>query len=509
MTVTAGGAFLAGLERQLFGGPGWRCAPYPTPSALYRVLNPRAVDTPALRLIDQYLMAAERGEIKRLAIALGPQEGKSERVSRTFQLWSLLRNPDRRLVLASYQDEIATRWGRAVRNDILTHDGTDGTVDLGLRLREDTRAVDRWQLDGHAGGMVTAGIAGALTGRPADMLTIDDPFKDKAAARSRTVRQQVKDFWTATAVPRLAPGAPVVVVHTRWHEADLIGWLLKEQGDEWTYLNIPALAQQNDPLGREPGVWLESARGRTAVQWQRTREEVGESDFAALYQGSPTPIEGGLFQRSAFRHYQRTGDPWSVQLPNRLVNIRHGFRFATVDLAASKKSSADWTVCAAWCMSSTGELILLDLVRVQVDPAQHWDKIRPLVQRWDMKLYVEASQFGTDLIYTAGREGAALDKLVADTDKYTRAVPAARRIAQGQVWFPADAHWLAELEDELAEFPTGQHDDQVDVVAYAHRVVSAYWLADPGQTTATPVAVDPSGGWPVDAVIRDPSRVEF
>lgn len=509
MSVAA--PFATGLDRELLGGPGWRRDPYPRPGLLYRVVNPRAVDTPALRLIDEHLLAVDRGEITRLAISLGPQEGKSERISRTFPLWALLGNPDKRIILASYQDEIAHRWGRAVRTDILTHDGTDGTTDLGLRIRGDTKAVDRWQLDGHAGGMVTAGIAGAITGRPADMMIVDDPFKDKAAARSRVVREQVKDFWTATAIPRLAPGAPIVVMHTRWAEGDLIGWLMKEQGAEWTYLNIPALSEgAGDPLHRPRGTWLTSARGRTAGQWAKTRAEVGEADFAALYQGRPSPLEGGLFRRQTFRYWSPTPDPWVVQLPHRAVNIAHGFIFATVDFAASTRSSADWTVCAVWCQSSTGELILLDLWRGQERPEQHWDYIRPLVERWGCKLYVEASQWGTDLVYSAGREGAALDKVIADKDKYTRAVPAARRIAQGSVYFPARATWLPELIEELAEFPTGLHDDQVDVVAYAHRVVSSTWLADPGQSTPPAPALPavPSDGLGA-TVITNPDAVEF
>lgn len=498
-------AFLDGLERSVVHGPSWRAAPYPTPSDLYRVLNPRAVDTPALRLIDQHLLAVDRGDITRLAIALGPQEGKSERISRTFPLWSLLRNPARRVVLASYQDDIAARWGRQVRNDIETFSGAEGITDLGLRVQGDSRAADRWQIEGHAGGMVTAGIAGALTGRPADLLVIDDPFKDKAAARSRAIRKQVRDFWTGTAVPRLAPGAPVVVLHTRWHEDDLIGWLLKEHGDSWVYLNVPALAEDGDPLGRAPGTWLESARGRTPEQWEQRRAEVGPWDWAAMYQGRPSPAEGGLFSRSTFRYWQRTDDPWVVRLPHRDVDARHGFRFATVDLAASTRTSADWTVAAVWCQAQTGELILLDLIRVQAEPAQHWDHLRPVAERWGAKLYIEASQHGMDLVYAAGREGAAIDKVTADRDKYTRAVPAARHVAQGRVWWPADALWVGEWEDELAEFPNGAHDDQVDVMAYGYRVVSEVWSPD----TVTPQRPAARRSWDGDAVIRDPERAVF
>jgi predicted phage terminase large subunit-like protein len=477
--------FLAGMSRALglHGDDDSPAAAYPTPGALYRLLNPRAVDTPALELIDEHLIALEAGEIDRLALSMPPQEGKSSRISETLPLWMLMRNPDRRIVLSSYADELAKRWGRIVRRHIETWDGTDGTTDLGLRIRAESRAADRWELDGHRGGLVSAGVRGGITGRPSDAFIIDDPYKNRADAQSRVIRDGVWDFLTSVVVPRLAPGAPLVIVHTRWHEDDLIGRLRREQPNRWTFLNIPALAEgEDDPLGRPAGRWMTSARGRSVADWEKTRDAVGERDFAALYQGRPNPLTGGLFARNAFRFWQPTADPWRVAVPGRVVDVRHGFRFATVDFAGSTRTSADYTVCAVWCMSLTGELILLDLWRGQQAPELHWDFIRPVVERWGAKLYIEPSQWGTDLVYSAGREGWALDKVHPDADKVTRALPAARRIRQGGVYFPAHAHWLNELVEELVEFPNGRHDDQVDVVSYAHRVVSENWLADPGQT---------------------------
>jgi predicted phage terminase large subunit-like protein len=485
--VTTLAPFLTGMGRALGVVQDRPADRYPTPGVLYRLLNRNAVDTPALALIDEHLVALEAGDIDRLAISMPPQEGKSSRISETFPLWCLMRDPERRIVGSSYADELAHRWGRIVRRHIETFDGTDGVEDLGLRIRPDSRAADRWELAGPsgrpAGGMVTAGVRGGVTGRPADLFIIDDPYKDRKEATSRPIRDAVWDFYTSVVIPRLAPGAPVVVVHTRWHEDDLIGRLKREQAPSWVFLNIPALAEAGaDPLGRPEGRWMTSARRRTVRQWEKTRLDIGERDFAALYQGRPNPAAGTLFARSSFRYWTATSDPWRVAVPGRVVDIRHGFRFATVDFASSTRTSADWTVCAVWCQGLTGELILLDLWRGQEKPELHWDYIRPLVERWGAKLYVEPSQWGTDMVYQAGREGWALDKVHPDADKYTRAIPAAKRLRQGRVYFPAAAHWVPELVEELAEFPNGRHDDQVDVVAYASRVVSETWLADPGQT---------------------------
>jgi predicted phage terminase large subunit-like protein len=472
------------------------------PADLYRVLEPASVETAATRLIDDQLAAFRDGVIDRLILTVPPQQGKSERCSRTLPLWLLLDDPSRRIVLASYEKEIATRWGRRVRTDVLTHNGDEGTVDLGLRVRTDTWAADRWQLEGHLGSMTTVGVGSALTGRPADVLLIDDPLRDRQQANSKLYRDRVWDWWTSTARTRLAPGAPVCVVLTRWHEDDLAGRLLAEAGDRWTLLNIPALSEgDGDPLGRPEGVWLTSTRGTTVQQWEETRRDVGEQDFAALYQGHPTPAAGGLFKRKHFRYWQATADPWTVHLTGRDTDgsphipgrpgpdedLRTAFRFITVDLAASTRTSADWSVAAAWAVAGTGELLLLDLMRAQVNPEDHWGEVvGPLASKWNAKIFVEGSQYGTDLVYTAARKGAVVEAVHPDKDKYSRAVPAATRMAQGMILFPPAVHWLPALEAELLSFPMAAHDDMVDVLAYAHRVVGEFWVPPPGHIDMRP-----------------------
>lgn len=494
MTLVAD-AFAAGLERGALRGKGWRQAPYPTPGDLYQVLNPdEARRTPALDLIDQQLIDVRDGKQRRLIVTVPPQEGKSQRISRTLPLWLLLGNPDLRIVLVSFEKEIATRWGRQVRTDILGNSGDEDTTDLGLRIRRDTWAADRWQLDGHRGSMTTVGIGGALTGRPADVLIVDDPVKDPQQATSRAYQDRIWDWWTAVARTRLAPGAVVVVVLTRWHESDLAGQLLADEGDgdQWTLLNIPAQSEgDGDPLGRPEGEFLESARGRTVEEWEQIRRGAGEWTWASLYQGRPSPATGGLFKRLWFkRRWIKTTDPWTVGIPERPgpdEDLRIAFRFITVDLAASTRTSADYSVAAAWAVAGTGELLLLDLLRAKVNPEEHWDKVvGPLAHQWRAKIFVEGSQYGTDLVYTAARAGAVVEAVHPDKDKFTRAVPAARRMGQGMILMPPGAHWLDDFIDEAVAFPTAAHDDQVDVLSYAHRVVGEFWV--PPESTSARVA---------------------
>lgn len=279
-----------------------------TPGGLATALDPATVQTAALQLIDQGLADIDAGLIDRLMIDLPPQEGKSSRVARVGTLWALRRNPDRRCAIASYDLDLARGHSQWVRDSILTH-GTDapmaGGIDLlGLGLRAGARAASRFSISGRRGGCVAAGIGGGLTGKPVDWMVIDDPIKDRVEADSLLMRNRVWDWWTDVVIPRLAPGAPVILVMTRWHEDDLAGRLiaedeaLPEEDRRWRVIHIPAQCDdpEKDLLGRKLGEFLESARRRTVEQWKRIRRTVGARAWGALYQGRPSPAEGGIFK---------------------------------------------------------------------------------------------------------------------------------------------------------------------------------------------------------------------
>src|SRR5690242_14294849 len=382
------------------------------------------------------------------------------------------------------------------------------------QVEDDTVSVVR-HLRGERHAVYDIQVAGNRNFFAGDVLVhnciiLDDVVKDRQTARSQAFKRMWRDQWQSNISVRLGPKALVVMDHTRWAEDDPIGQQLAENGARWQYLNIPAVVEHRarqsddgneksvripDPLGRAEGEWLISARGRTVEPWQQKRTDVGGSDFWPLYQGQPYPAAGGLFKAMGFnRRWRETSRRWVYEIPGRPgpdEDIAIASRFITVDLAASTKSSADYTVAAAWAIAGTGELLMLDLKRAQVDPSQHWDEVvAPLQQVWQCPIYMEKSQFSTDLVYTAAREGAIVHDLDPDDNKYTRAVPAARRMDQGQVLFPPAAHWFPDFRDEVLAFPTGQHDDQVDVLAYAHRVRGAIWVP-PQSSTPPPGRGDP------------------
>lgn len=289
-------------------------ARFPSPGHLAKYLIPDTVQTPLMDALDRVLIAADSGAQRRWIVNTPPQEGKTSR----FQvggLWLLLREPHRRIVYASYEQGIAARSSLQVRQWIeqhgsgyrgAKHQGADDV--LGLTLDPDISQQSNWQLaevpGRRNGGMVAVGVGSAFTGRPADVVFIDDPLKDAKAARSPVQRKAVIDWYQAVVLTRLPPSAIVVVVQTRWHEEDLSGWLIQHDDfrdrPEWGRLIVPARAVDDDPLGRTPGEWLVSTRGRSRSQWRKRAEEVGARWFPALYQQRPTAPEGGVFQRSWF-----------------------------------------------------------------------------------------------------------------------------------------------------------------------------------------------------------------
>lgn len=460
-----------------------------TPGTLATALDPATKQTPALDLIDQELVRLfDDPKTDRLIISMPPQEGKSERTSVRFVEWILAQNKNLRVAIVSYSDEMARRHGAQTKSDVETHNGEDSHVNLGITLREDSRAAGRWNIKGHKGSVYCTGIAGGLTGKAVDVLVIDDPYKNREQAYSEEYRQKVKDFWQSVCIPRLGPGAMCIVIQTRWHEDDLAGWLQISEPGQWRVVNIPAQAESHDdPLGRKPGEFMQSARGDR--EWERIKSNVGSWVWAALYQGRPRPAAGGLFKRKNLRFWAPLPNVATrhglmhgarVDLGGRAVSLDDCWRFLTVDLAASTKTSADWTVAGAWAISPDGDLILLGGDRQRIEEQQHFDMIRPVYERWKADVvFVESRMFGTTMVYEAGRAGIPVRELTADTDKITRAIPASVRMENNRLWFPTESampdiqSWIA----ELVSFPNAAHDDCVDVIAYAARVIAANWVS--------------------------------
>ena len=292
---------------------------YPSAGELARSVDADTRQTQPLQVIDDSIEWALSTPNARLAISMPPQQGKTQRVGVWAVLRALVQNPDRRVVLASYSETLARSTSREARNRVTS--AGSGAVDpitglkltdkLGLALAHDKSAAANWQIAGHRGGVYATGTGGSLTGQPADLMIIDDPIKGMTEADSKTERDKVINWWESEAQTRLAPGAPVIIIATRWHEQDLTGHVLAQDAArpadqrQWRIVNIPAIATPGvlDALDRPIGEPMESARGTTLDDWHRIRANVGERVWSALYLGSPTPQQGGLFDRDSFdRH---------------------------------------------------------------------------------------------------------------------------------------------------------------------------------------------------------------
>jgi predicted phage terminase large subunit-like protein len=458
---------------------------YETPGKLAKALDPSTVQTPALDIIDQALVDVAEGRSKRLIISMPPQEGKSQRTTHYGALWMLHRNPNLRIGIVSYGDDIAGQFSYQIRNDIAVFDGSDGTENLGMTLQKDSKAASRWKLaHPNNGGVYSIGIGGALTGRPIDLLFIDDPVKDFRSADSLLQSEQAWAWWQSVARPRLHPNAPVILILTRWHEADLAGRLLQKQAedekagleyfDKWDVINIPAQADydpalgQTDPLGREPGEFMVSARGRTRAQWEATKAATAPRIWSALYQGRPSPDAGDVWKRPWWRRY--TEMLWTLD-ENGAYRVECDEMIMSWDMTFKDTRSSDFVVGQVWARRGAN-VYLLDQVHKRLSFTDTLNAFTALCQKWPQATakLVEDKANGTAVIDSLKSKVPGIIPITPHESKYARANAVSPYIEAGNVHLPTSEIALFEVEgfiEESAAFPNAAHDDRVDSASQA------------------------------------------
>lgn len=418
----------------------------------------------------------------RFIVTMPPRHGKSTICSAWLPFWFLNLFPHKHVMLASYGSEFAKKWGLRVRRLAAVH--KDMTL---MRLSPDSKSAGEWETT-RGGGMKSVGIDGDATGRGADLLIIDDPVKNAKDARSEVVQESNWNAWRETFRTRVEPNGTVLVVQTRWHESDLAGKLLEadnEPGDDgnhrWTRIDFPAIAEGDDVLGRVEGeaLWPERYPIEALEDIRDAEDGVGRRGFASLYQQRPSPEEGGMFQRADFRYYVDEPDVHVLKLPDggtKRVYKNKCWIAQVVDTAMKEKADSDYTVVMTYAVTEDRDWILLHRDRVKLEVPKQWPFIQGIRARWRHKagyrfMAIEDKGSGIGLIQTARMEGDPVKELKAQTDKVTRATPASIHCENGMVYFPQNAPWLTEFEDELLVFPNGAHDDQVDCFAYAIRTI--------------------------------------
>lgn len=406
------------------------------------------------RDIAEKLEAVERGEIKRLMMFVPPRHGKSMLTSEHFPPWYLGRNPSRFVVTATYGQDLADDFGRKVRGQML--DPLYRKIFPNASIDPDSASVSRINTQQN-GSYFAVGIGGALTGRGADILIVDDPHKDRLDADSIIMRKRAKDWFQSVAYTRLMPGGSIVVMQTRWHEDDLAGWLLREHGDEeWTILSVPA----------EPAPWPESF---PEEKLQKIRRMLGPRDWSALYMQNPVPGGGGEFHREWLRYHDGdAGDGTN--------------KYLLVDPAGETRPENDFTSMWVVGLGADGNYRWVDGIRDRLNLTERGAAVMRL-HRKHKPLQVRYERYGmmADVQYIQElqkRENYYFDVVevagkLKKNDRIRRLVP----LFEGKKFlFPPTLSYTDKdkvprdlvhtfIEEEYAAFPAGLHDDMLDALS--------------------------------------------
>lgn len=412
-------------------------------------------------LMAHYLQQIEQGEITRLMIFMPPRHGKSELTSRRFPAWYLGRNPNKQIIAASYNSDLAASFGRDVRN--LVSDELYQDVFPGMGLRQDSKAADRWNTT-NGGSYLSAGVGSGITGHGADLGIIDDPFKDRAEANSQRIRDNVWNWYASAFYTRLMPNAAVVLTVTRWHEDDLAGRLIKAQasggGEPWTVLSLPAIATGPDQLGRIEGDPLWPAWYPTDTL-EKIKSTVGNYEWASLYQQSPYIEEGNIFKRHYWQYFREVPD--------------YGLIIQSWDTAFKTGAENDFSVCTTWGMTGNN-IHLLDVWKGRLEFPELKRKMVAVADRYNPdSILVEDKASGQSLIQELRRSTMLpIIPVKVDRDNVTRAYAITPLIEGGRVYLPEWATWKDEYINVMASFPSGAHDDEIDSTSQALEYLRSY-----------------------------------
>lgn len=412
-----------------------------------------------------YLEAVERGQIKRLMIFEPPRHGKSEQVSRKFPAYFLGRNPDKNIILASYAKSLCRTFSRKVRQNVESDEFE--MLFPGVCTAEDSRSVDQWELQGHKGGLMAAGVQGAITGFGADVFIIDDPIKDRAEAESRVIRDNAFDWYQNVALTRLEPNGAMILMMTRWHQDDLAGRILQKEKD-WVVLNLPALIEdeeqeKQDLLKRKinDALWPERFSRQNL---EDLKGQVGSRTWTALYQGRPMDPGSQIIKRDWIR--------WYDNLPPETV------RGGGIDTATSQKTTADNTAFVEVARDKEGFLYVDEVFceQTSVDAFTSFYTNRVKIQKFS-SVKIEENAAGEAIRQAVVKKCQALsvsphpEGFRTSTDKVVRVMEFVAMIENGTIRFKRGNKKVEELVERLIDFPQGAVDDDVDALGFAIKAV--------------------------------------
>lgn len=412
----------------------------------------------ALTSVSRYAESGGREGIGQLLILAPPRNGKTVTVSRLHPIWHLGRNPDHRVILASYGAALANKNSRYARNLF----GSPKYREIfNLQLAQDSHAANAWNIQGHEGGLDAVGRGGALAGSGGNVIYFDDIVKDRAEAESAVYRDSTWDWWTDVLYTRKEPGAALVGVMTRYHVDDVGGRIENHFSKDWRIIRLPAIAEADDILGRQIGDPLWPERFPLSVL-RDIEATLGPYGWASLYQQRPVPQTGGLFQVE------------NIQIVDYVPECVQVVRF--YDLAVTAKVKSDYTAAVKLGITADEQPVILDLYHVQKEMPEVQEAIvqNAMMDGAAVRIRLEAEKAGIVQLQYLMRDYRmrpfSMDAVPPLGDKYTRAQPFASRVNAGRVLM-VRANWNRELLDELAYFPSSAHDDIVDSLSGAYAML--------------------------------------
>ena len=405
------------------------------------------------KIINKKFNDLATGKIKRLIINMPPRHTKSEFASYLLPAWMIGKNPKLKIIQATHTADLAIDFGHKTKNLV----DQDNYKELfPTRLQEDSQAAGKWKTD-KGGEYFAAGVGGAITGRGADLLIIDDPHKEQDIRADGKAFEKAMNWYTSGPRQRLQPGGAIVIVMTRWSTKDVTGQLLKAQSeegsDQWDVVELPALLPDGKPVW--PEFW-------TSEELLKTKASIPVSNWNAQYMQSPTGEEGALIKRDWWQD-------WTKKSPPPIDYIIQSY-----DTAFTKGTRSDYSAITTWGVFTTESdgqnIILLDAFKDRYEFPELRRVAYEQYLEWkpDMVI-IEAKASGLPLTH----ELRAMDIPVINftpsrgNDKHVRVNSVAPLFESGKVWAPMHEHFAQEVVEECAAFPYGEHDDYVDSTTQA------------------------------------------
>ena len=404
------------------------------------------------KIIAEKFNKIATGEIKRLIVNMPPRHTKSEFASNYLPAWMIGKNPKLKIIQTTHTAELAVRFGRKAKNVI---DSPEYQEVFQTRLQEDSKAAGRWETEG-GGEYFAAGVGGAITGRGADLLIIDDPHKEQDAM-SKEGFDKAYEWYTSGPRQRLQPGGAIVVVMTRWSTKDLTGCLIHGQkevkGDQWELIEFPAIMPSGLP------VWPEYWK---LDELEKVEATLPIAKWNAQWMQAPTAEEGAIIKREWWQDWPHEHPPATE------------FIIQSYDTAFLKKETADYSAITTWGMFRDDEnqmhIILLDAEKDRYE----FPELRRVAHEsflfWRPQMVlIEAKASGIPLTHELSRMGIPVVNYTPSkgNDKHVRVNTVAPFFESGRVWAPMHKQYAQEVIEECASFPNGSHDDYVDSMTQA------------------------------------------